>query len=189
MGPGHYTGTSLPGQRGNVSIAGHRTTYGHPFYNLDAVQVGDPIVLTTVQGIFVYDATDTLVVAPDDVRVIANTPTNRLTLTTCNPRYSATTRLVVQAKLAHSQLFPYTAPVARTHADPRSNDLAGDNSGALTAALVWGLVVLAAVAVVLFLAHRFRSQRWLIYLSGTAGLLILLYLFFVAVSPLLPASL
>ena len=55
-GPGHYIGTPLPGQAGNAAIAGHRTTYGHPFYNLDSVKVGDPIVLTTLQGIFVYDA-------------------------------------------------------------------------------------------------------------------------------------
>ena len=65
-GPGHYTGTPLPGQSGNVAIAGHRTTYGHPFYNLDSVKVGDPIVLTTLQGIFVYDATKSFVVSPSD---------------------------------------------------------------------------------------------------------------------------
>ena len=55
-GPGHYIGTPLPGEAGNVGVAGHRTTYGHPFYNLDSVKPGDPIVLTTLQGIFVYDA-------------------------------------------------------------------------------------------------------------------------------------
>ncbi len=65
-GPGHYIGTPLPGQNGNAAVAGHRTTYGHPFYNLDSVKVGDPIVLTTLQGIFVYDATKTLVVSPSD---------------------------------------------------------------------------------------------------------------------------
>ena len=59
-GPGHYTGTPLPGQGGNVAVAGHRTTYGHPFYNLDSVKIGDPIVLTTLQGIFVYDADQVL---------------------------------------------------------------------------------------------------------------------------------
>ena len=59
-GPGHYIGTPLPGQAGNAAIAGHRTTYGHPFYNLDSVKVGDPIVLTTLQGIFVYDTDEEL---------------------------------------------------------------------------------------------------------------------------------
>ena len=105
-GPGHYMGTPLPGQAGNAAIAGHRTTYGHPFYNLDSVKVGDPIVLTTLQGIFVYDATKSFVVSPSDTSVVDNVIANQLTLTTCNPRFSASTRLVVQAKLAHSQLFP-----------------------------------------------------------------------------------
>ena len=105
QGPGHYTGTPLPGQVGNAAIAGHRTTYGHPFYNLDSVKVGDPIVLTTLQGIFVYDATKSVVVSPSDTTVLDNVIANQLTLTTCNPRFSASTRLVVQATLAHSQLF------------------------------------------------------------------------------------
>ena len=120
-GPGHYTGTPLPGQGGNAAIAGHRTTYGHPFYNLDSVKVGDPIVLTTLQGIFVYDTTKSFVVSPSDTTVIDNVFANHLTLTTCNPRFSASTRLIVQAKLAHSQLFPNSGlPVGRLHADPKS---------------------------------------------------------------------
>ena len=121
QGPGHYTGTPLPGQAGNAAIAGHRTTYGHPFYNLDSVKVGDPIVLTTLQGIFVYDTTKSFVVSPSDTTVVDNVIANQLTLTTCNPRFSATTRLVVQAKLAHSQLFPNSglpARARRLHAEP-----------------------------------------------------------------------
>jgi sortase A len=188
LGPGHYGGTPLPGEQGNASIAGHRTTYGHPFYNLDAVKVGDPIVLTTLQGIFVYDATNSSVVAPTDIGVIANKQANLLTLTTWNPRYSAATRLVVQATLAHTQLFPIRLPPARPHTDPRSNDLAGNNGGARAAALAWGALILAAAAAVFVLAHRFRRGRWPIYITGTAGILVLLYLFFGALSPLLPAS-
>ncbi len=53
-GPGHYPDTPMPGQLGNSAIAGHRTTYGQPFYRLDEVEPGDEIVLTTVQGRFVY---------------------------------------------------------------------------------------------------------------------------------------
>ena len=90
-GPGHYTGTPLPGQAGNAAIAGHRTTYGHPFYNLDSVKAGDPIVLTTLQGIFVYDTTKNFVVSPSDATVVDNVIANQLTLTTCNPRFSAST--------------------------------------------------------------------------------------------------
>jgi len=188
-GPGHYIGTPLPGQGGNASIAGHRTTYGHPFYNLDSVKVGDPIVLTTLQGIFVYDATRSWVVSPTDTDVVKNVFADVLTLTTCNPRFSASTRLIVQAKLAHSQLFPNSGlPAAALHADPKSQDLAGDSSVALADALIWGFGTVALGVGVFYAAYRFRRQRWVIYGVGAAGVLVLLWFFFGAVSPLLAPS-
>jgi sortase A len=188
-GPGHYIGTPLPGQNGNASIAGHRTTYGHPFYNLDGVKVGDPIVLTTLQGIFVYDTTRSWVVSPSDTTVIKNAFDNLLTLTTCNPRFSASTRLVVQAKLAHSQLFPNQGlPAGRLHADPKSDDLAGNSNVELTQTLFWGFLVLVVLGAVLYTAWRFRRQRWMIWGVGVVGMLVLLWFFFGAISPLLPAS-
>ena len=188
-GPGHYIGTPLPGQDGNAAVAGHRTTYGHPFYNLDSVRVGDPIVLTTLQGIFVYDATNNFVVSPSDTDVIKNQFADVLTLTTCNPRFSASTRLIVTAKLAHSQLFPNSGLRAATlHADPKSGDLAGNSSVAPTDAVFWGFVILALGAGILYGAHRFRDRRWFIYGFGAAGIFVLLWFFFGAVSPLLPAS-
>jgi sortase A len=188
-GPGHYTGTPLPGQFGNAGIAGHRTTYGHPFYSLDAVKVGDPIVVTTVQGIFVYNAVRTQVVSPRDTAVLANTTTGDfLTLTTCNPRFSASTRLIVTALLAHSQLFPNSG-LPKGHAQKvQSGDLAGNSNGQLTVALWWGFVWLVVGALVLRLAVRFRRRRLPIYGVGTVALLGLLYVFFTAVTPLLPAS-
>jgi sortase A len=188
-GPGHYIGTPLPGQVGNASIAGHRTTYGHPFYNLDGVKVGDPIVLTTLQGIFVYDTTKSFVVSPNDTTVIKNAFADMLTLTTCNPRFSASTRLIVQARLAHSQLFPNKGlPVGRLNADPKSGDLAGNSSVGLTQTLFWGFLVLVLLGSILFTAWRFRRQRWMIWGVGTLGMLVLLWFFFGAISPLLPAS-
>ena len=57
LGPGHYSSTALPGTGGNVGIAGHRTTYGAPFGNLDALNVGDIISFSndrTDQSDFVY---------------------------------------------------------------------------------------------------------------------------------------
>jgi sortase A len=188
-GPGHYTGTPLPGQAGNSAIAGHRTTYGHPFYNLNVLKKGDPIVLTTFQGIFVYDTIRSQVVSPSDGQILKNAFGAYLTLTTCNPRFSASSRLVVTAKLAHSQLFPNSGLPPGTPGTPQSDNLAGDSDGQLLSAVLWGVVVAVAGGIVLLLAHRFRRRRWFIYLVGTLGLLVLLYFFFTAISPLLPASL
>jgi sortase A len=100
-GAGHYPNTPLPGEAGNVAIAGHRTTFGHPFRNLDRVSVGDRIELTTPVGTYTYVVTrGPFVVAPRDLSVLRQDPRSMLTLTTCNPVHSARERLVVQAVLA-----------------------------------------------------------------------------------------
>ena len=97
-GAGHYTNTPLPCEDGNVAIAGHRTTYGKPFANLDKLQPGDTIELDTPVGGCVYQvAKDPFVVQPTDISVLAATPARTLTLTTCTPRGSAAQRLVIQA--------------------------------------------------------------------------------------------
>ncbi len=100
LGPGHYVNTATPGSNGNAAIAGHRTTWGHPFRFLDHLVVDDPIIVTTTQGRFLYRVVDTHVVPPSDIGVLAPSATPILTLTTCNPPYSAITRLVVVARLA-----------------------------------------------------------------------------------------
>jgi sortase A len=69
-GPGHYPNTPLPGQEGNAAIAGHRTTYGAPFHRLDELNPGDEITVTTVQGEFTYEVTETLIVSPGQVEVL-----------------------------------------------------------------------------------------------------------------------
>lgn len=97
-GPGHYTDTAYPWQdHGRVGIAGHRTTYLHPFYNLDELRPGDPIVLETEYGTFRYTVTRVFVTTPDDGSVLDQTRKPTLVLTTCNPRFSASQRLIVFA--------------------------------------------------------------------------------------------
>jgi sortase A len=98
-GAGHYPNTPLPGEEGNVAIAGHRTTYGKPFANLDRLAVGDDIVLETPLGRHVYRVTrPPFVVSNTDFTVIAQVPGRSLTLTTCHPKGSARQRLVVRAE-------------------------------------------------------------------------------------------
>lgn len=97
-GAGHYTNTPLPCEAGNVAIAGHRTTYGKPFTNLDRLKPGDTIELDTPIGGCVYQVVQSpFVVSPSDVSVLAASTARTLTLTTCNPKGSAAQRLVVKA--------------------------------------------------------------------------------------------
>lgn len=100
-GPGHYAGTPLPGEDGNVGIAAHRTTYGRPFWALDKLKAGDEVFVRTVEGTFVYEVVWQKVVTPNDHWVLGPTTHRSLTLTTCNPRFSAAERLIVRAHLVH----------------------------------------------------------------------------------------
>jgi len=189
QGPGHYTGTPLPGEQGNAAIAGHRTTYGAPFYNLDLLAAGDSIDVTTVQGAFTYRVTRTVVVNPGDTSVVANTSTPELTLTTCNPRFSASQRLVVHAELTTTPA-PTVAPPKKAPAGTSgTKDLAG-SQGDWTPALELGAVTAVVIIAVFVVARgrRRRAQRWGVYAVGGALSLVALFFFFGALSPLLPAS-
>ena len=98
-GAGHYPQTPLPCEIGNVSIAGHRTTYGKPFSNIDKLAPGDLIILETPIGACTYQVSrDPFVVTPTDFSVIAPAADRQLTLTTCHPRGSAKQRLIVKAE-------------------------------------------------------------------------------------------
>lgn len=105
-GPGHYPGTALPGVRGNTAIAGHRTTYGAPFEDIDRLKPGDEIVLTTVTGRYVYRVTGTRIVSPSETSVLADSPDPILTLTSCHPKYSASQRIIVTAAFDPSVSSP-----------------------------------------------------------------------------------
>jgi sortase A len=96
-GPGHFPETPLPGRGGNVAIAGHRTTHGAPFWGLGTLERGDRITLETLAGRFVYRVEWVKVVRPDDRSILRPTLKPSLTLTTCNPWFSARERLVVRA--------------------------------------------------------------------------------------------
>jgi sortase A len=118
-GAGHYPNTPLPGQVGNVGIAGHRTTYGRPFNRVDELSVGDDIWLQTPIGDFRYQVIDpptggdcepyggtpdtaACITHPRDWSVVSPSEDSLLTLTTCHPKGSAAQRMVVQAELASS---------------------------------------------------------------------------------------
>ena len=99
-GAGHYPGTPLPGEDGNVAIAGHRTTYGKPFADLDRLVPGDDILFDTPLGPYHYRVTrQPFVVDKADWTPIVTTPGKTLTLSTCHPKRSDRQRLIVQGEL------------------------------------------------------------------------------------------
>lgn len=113
LAPGHYPETAMPGQPGNFSVAGHRLPA--IFWDLDRIRPGDPMIVETSETWYVYSATETTIVLPNAVEVVAPVP-NRpgvapteamLTLTTCNPKYNNYQRLIVHGKLTRSQ--PHSA--------------------------------------------------------------------------------
>jgi sortase A len=100
---GHIEDTPLPGDVGNVGIAGHRDTVFRP---LKRAKAGDPLVLTTVDRVFRYQITRTFIVDPDDVYVLDPTPKATLTLVTCYPfEYvgHAPRRFIVKADLVREE--------------------------------------------------------------------------------------
>ena len=104
-GPGYILGTSLPGSGGNFAIAGHRTTYGAPFGNLDRVKIGETIIFQTNTNQYKYKIVDLKIVSPDDNYVLDNYGDDRITLTTCHPKFSAKQRLVVVGQLEKVEVF------------------------------------------------------------------------------------
>jgi sortase A len=99
-GPGHYAKTVLPGQRGTVAIAGHRTSYGAPFRHIDALRSGDRIMLVMPYGVFTYRVTHHRVVDPSARWVLRARRHDQLVLTACTPLHSAARRYVVFARPA-----------------------------------------------------------------------------------------
>lgn len=104
-GAGHYAATALPCEAGNAAIAGHRTTYSAPFGALHELGAGDRIVLETPVGRCTYEVRgEPWVTHPDDATVLEPVRGAVLTLTTCDPPGSSTSRLIVRARLVSSEV-------------------------------------------------------------------------------------
>ncbi len=99
-GPGHWPGTAMPGQVGNVVVGGHRVSHDKPFRNIDQLVPGDQIVMTFNGVPNTYIVTGAQVVTPNDTWVINQTPEHTATLFACHPPGSTKFRYVVFAKLA-----------------------------------------------------------------------------------------
>jgi sortase A len=204
QGPGHYPTTPLPGQPGNAAIAGHRTTYGAPFFRTDELDAGDLIQVTTRQGEFTYKVREKKVVKPTQNEVLDPSDENLLTLTTCNPRFSAAQRLVIVSELTDNPApaTPVAAPTPSADDGGDDAEIPGEDvptttpaldeasvSGDSTAkgpAILWGLL-----AALVWLVTWLLSKRWgrvTAYAMGTPVFLVVLFVFFENFARLLPAN-
>jgi sortase A len=101
-GPGHYEMTALPGSGRTIAIAGHRTTYGAFFRNIDDLRRGDAITLRLGYGEFRYVVIGHRIVDRRDWTIIRPRDFETLVLSACHPLYSAAQRWVVFARLANA---------------------------------------------------------------------------------------
>lgn len=194
-GPGHYPSTQMPGHEGNSAVAGHRTTYEAPFGDLDQLAPGDEIRVVTVQGDFLYEVTEQLVVDPSQIEVLDPTPDperpghqlSTLTLTTCNPKYSAEQRLIIRAQL---QLPPGQTPLPSTKvAEGKGATTIGGLSGessSRTPTILWGTIALAVGLLWWLLFHR--HPRWTTWLIGVIPFLVVLFVAYTYLERLLPSN-
>lgn len=208
-GVGHYPTSPLPGQAGNVAMAGHRTTYGQPFHNIDKLAPGDQILFTTVQGKFVYKVTGAEIVKPGDVAILEDKGDNRVTLIACHPKYSLKERYIVYAELQGEPAPPIAGQEEVRAAADKDDPFAtvdGGLSGEPAAkwpTFVWALICaviwLVTWSVQVLLRRRLRANEgspsrgqrlatWSPYLVGFPVFMVALYVFFENFSRLLPGN-
>ena len=99
-GPGHWPGTALPGELGNVVVAGHRTSHNAEFRHLDDLEPGDEVIMSTLAGRFTYLVVGIEVVTPDALWIVDQTPAHTATLFACHPPGSVRERIVAHLELA-----------------------------------------------------------------------------------------
>lgn len=106
-GPGHYPTTRDFGQTGVAGVAGHRTGWGAPFFNLDRLVRGDELSIETKTAVYTYRVTDKIVVHPNQSEVLDGNPNSKaptqLVLTTCTPKFTARDRLIIFTDLIRTE--------------------------------------------------------------------------------------
>jgi sortase A len=127
-GPGRDRRGAFPGEGRLVYVAGHRTTYLAPFARIDDLRRGDRVELRMPYGTFVYEVTASRIVTADDLSVLRSTRPETLRLQACHPRFLATRRYVVSARLSAVRWRRADRPTSNEGISarglPRTGDLA-----------------------------------------------------------------
>ncbi len=183
-GPGHLRASPLPGEFGVAVIAGHRTTYGGPFGNLDHLERGDDIDVATGQGSFTYHVTDVRHLDGGLDQAPQTGERSLLELVTSDPAFLPGGRLVVDASL-HG---PPVAVADRAPVSVGSVDLGLDgDAGGILVALLWALATVALIVVLRRV--RTRWPRTVTYMFASPVLVALVVLAFSSLDRVLPGTL
>ena len=200
-GPAHYPATVFPGQLGNAAIAGHRTTYLHPFLDLDTMHVGTEFKVEMAWGTYTYRVTqEPYAVKPSEVGVVATLDPKKatLTLTACNPKYSARQRLIVQSELVVSkspkpERYVKPKPVVASPKDLGEEEnislrsgLDGEGGGAIGPPILWGSFLFAVGMLWWWLFRHWRHP--LTWLAGLIPFVPVLIGFYVYLEKALPSG-
>jgi sortase A len=190
-GPGLFPGSPLPGQLGNVAIAGHRTTYGAPFGRINEIKKNDKIVLETSSGTYTYIVQSApRVIAASNVKVAQTVDPNSaiVTLVSCHPKWTSAKRIIVVGLLDSTVTPqpPTPLPVATKTVTALSQGWFHDSS-AWPTVIVLALLLMATFGATKRIARR--RGKLLIYPAGLVVFGLLLFVFFENVSRLLPTNL
>jgi len=192
-GPGLFAGSPLPGQLGNVAIAGHRTTFGAPFGRVNELAKGDRIVMKTSRGEFVYLVTGApTIVKATDVDVIRTVDPTRaiLTLVTCHPKWTSENRMIISAEL-EPKVIAQEATVFVADANEPEAVL---TEGWFHDPSAWPMVILFAFLLIAIagLARWWAGKKWravIVYPVAAVVFLPTLFVFFGYLTRLLPTNL
>jgi sortase A len=192
-GPGLFAGSPLPGQLGNVSLAGHRTTFGAPFGRVNELVEGDRIVLQTSRGEFVYLVTGPpTIVQATDVDVIRTVDPDRaiLTLVTCHPKWTSENRMIISAELV-DEIVPQKPTVFVTEENEPEAVL---TEGWFHDPSAWPMVILCAFLLIAIagIARWWAGKKWravIVYPVAAVVFLPTLFVFFGYLTRLLPTNL
>jgi sortase A len=191
-GPGLFPGSPLPGQKGNVAIAGHRTTFGAPFSRIDEIQNNEKIILESRDGTFTYRVNgEPKIVSATDVAVVKTTNPDiaTITLVSCYPKWTSTQRIIVVATLDSTETPLPPTPFALNEATTQE-PIAGwfHDPTAWPTVLFFGLALIL-IRVVAGVMTR-RGRRKIFVYPIAAGIFVpTLFLFFGGLSRLQPANL
>ena len=191
-GPGLFPGSPMPGQKGNVAIAGHRTTFGAPFSRIDELRGNERITLESKDGTFTYivNGEPKIVLATDTaVAKTTNPDSATVTLVSCYPKWTSTKRIVVVATLDSTVLpLPATPLVTSEPIDQQS--IAGwfHDPTAWPTVLFFGLALIV-IRIVAGLMTRRGRRKIFVYPIAFGIFIPTLFLFFGGLTRLLPANL